>query len=342
MTSPHATPTQKAAPPRAAAERPKDRRLQPAPGASRGARPAKGDGLSKFTTSRTMALGAILACFAASGLLRLGDVVQRGDLAWLTEAREDPAMAKAEAPASVPAPAGKDDAQAMIEDLAQGGAKLRNPGAIESAEDMESALLAMEAAIAAGQFSTASTPQVEADAEAYDKAASRGGEGRARAALPAVGAPGSGEAADLLAALKAREAELDAYAAKLAERNEALSLAAERLETRIRELEQSKEQFSVLVATVDQAATRDVDHLIKMYEKMKPKEAGPLFDAMDPGFAAGFLARMKPDRASAIISKMSTDRAYAVSLQLAGRNVRAKPGAGPARQADAPKSDPKK
>ncbi|MEL6979748.1 MAG: hypothetical protein AAGM38_13845, partial [Pseudomonadota bacterium] len=107
-----------------------------------------------------------------------------------------------------------------------------------------------------------------------------------------------------------------------------VTLGAQRLEARMRELERSKEEFATLVATVDQAADRDVDHLIGMYERMKPKQAGPLFDTMDPAFAAGFLARMKTESASAIMANMQPDRAHAATLYLAGRNVRREPTVG--------------
>ena len=271
---------------------------------------------------RTMALTAILVCFAASGALRLGDLWRRGDLEAMFAApapAQQLASDKRDVKSSDMPGAAPAAGEARLSDAIASEDASADKGALEKARDMQAAIAAMEEAIAAGDYATASTPQPSGDA-------SYGG-GPTR--LPPINTASAGQAADVLAAIKKREAELDAYAAKLAERNEALTLAAERLDTRIQELETSKEQFEVLVATVDQAATRDVAHLIKMYEKMKPKEAGPLFDAMDPSFAAGFLARMKPDAASAIMAKMSTGAAYAVSLQLAGRNVRKTPGAGP-------------
>lgn len=310
------------------AERPKDRRLHPA-AAARGAAPAAAKNpLGALPSSRTMALGAILACFAASGMLRFGEVLRSGEWRSLTESAssED---ANGDAIATGPM-LGDDKTEARLDRAGRRNeAAPTRTSAVEEADDMEEALAAMEAAIAAGEFSTASTPADKT--QAHDAGEDAAYPARRTPTPPPIGSPEAAKAADLLTALNQREAELDAYAAKLAQRNEALSLAAERLETRIRELEQSKEQFEVLVATVDQAATRDVNHLIDMYEKMKPKEAGPLFDSMDPGFAAGFLARMKPDRASAILAKMGTESAYAVSLHLAGRNVRANPGARPAR-----------
>ena len=125
----------------------------------------------------------------------------------------------------------------------------------------------------------------------------------------------------MLERLRARETELEAYAAALDERHMDLAEAAEHLERRIEMLEASKRDFEQLVETVNAASERDVGHLIAVYQKMKPKEAGEIFNAMDPSFAAGFLSRMKPDRAAAILAGMATPNAYAVSLEMAGRNV---------------------
>jgi flagellar motility protein MotE (MotC chaperone) len=58
-----------------------------------------------------------------------------------------------------------------------------------------------------------------------------------------------------------------------------------------------------------------------MYEAMKPKVAGSLFDRMDPVFAAGFLSRMRPEAGAAVIGSMQPERAYAVSVILASRNL---------------------
>jgi flagellar motility protein MotE (MotC chaperone) len=76
-----------------------------------------------------------------------------------------------------------------------------------------------------------------------------------------------------------------------------------------------------LRALVDDAAGKDVRHLVAMYEQMKPKQAGQIFNAMDPTFAAGFLGQMNAPSAALILANMDAEKAYSVSLLLAGRNV---------------------
>lgn len=138
---------------------------------------------------------------------------------------------------------------------------------------------------------------------------------------PLASAPGSATA-EVLEALRAREAELSAYADRLASRDAELKAAEQRLRDRLSQLEGARDEFAALLATIDQAARRDVEHLISMYERMKPRKAAALFDEMAPEVAAGFFGRMKADRAAAIMAGMNPQKAYAVSLTLAGRNVR--------------------
>lgn len=306
----------------ARAQRPIDRRLRPsgAGGAPSRARPGAGAAPElaaraprrpRLTQPRTMALAVMFVCFAASGALRVYEVAEemeaedwRALAFWEGEAQAETLAAKTQTgetqTGEAPAP---ETAQAKATDQTEIDAIVAE------------ALVAADAAVALGAIETGSTN--EAPAQGAAAAAP------ARAPLPyATGSTDAGEAADLIEALRRREAELDAFAKRLKERDAALSEAAATLEKRMRELEAAKEEFSALVATVDRAAERDVGQLVTMYEKMKPKQAAALFDAMDPAFAAGFLSRMKPDRASEIMAKMNTDKAYQVSLHLAGRNVR--------------------
>jgi flagellar motility protein MotE (MotC chaperone) len=131
-----------------------------------------------------------------------------------------------------------------------------------------------------------------------------------------------GEAAQILETLRHREAELQAFKERLDTRSAELELAEKRIRHRLDQLETTKDEFAALLATIDAGARRDIEHLIAMYERMKPKQAAPVFNEMDPKIAAGFLGRMRADKASAIMAKMDSLKAYAVTLTLAGRNVR--------------------
>lgn len=116
------------------------------------------------------------------------------------------------------------------------------------------------------------------------------------------------------AALSAREAAVDA-------RLKALEAAERRIALRFEQLKAARAELEEAVEGARGASARDVRHLAETYARMKPREAGALFNAMEPAFAAGFLAEMTPDAAAAVMASMDTTRAYAVSVLLASRNV---------------------
>lgn len=131
------------------------------------------------------------------------------------------------------------------------------------------------------------------------------------------------ETADLLAAIRLREEDVDRRESELADRALAVETARQEVETRLAALVAAEESLARTVSIADEAAEKDIARLVTMYENMKPKEAAPLFEEMAPDFAAGFLARMRPDAAAAILSGIAPKKAYTISAVLAGRNVSA-------------------
>jgi flagellar motility protein MotE (MotC chaperone) len=55
----------------------------------------------------------------------------------------------------------------------------------------------------------------------------------------------------------------------------------------------------------------------KVYESMKPDEAGPIFDKLDDQIALGILSRMKEKQIGAILAAMTRDRAVVMTRLLA-------------------------
>lgn len=125
----------------------------------------------------------------------------------------------------------------------------------------------------------------------------------------------------LLQALREQIAQLEAREARAAERERLLQVAEARVKQEIARLEQTEAKLAETLAMADGAAERDVEHLVGVYENMKPKNAAAIFDSMDPGFAAGFLSRMREDAAAGILAAMSRETAYAVTAVMAGQNV---------------------
>lgn len=125
----------------------------------------------------------------------------------------------------------------------------------------------------------------------------------------------------LLAKIRARSAALDRREAELADRASLLEVVEKRIDEKTAALKAVKEELETRLSFADTAAKDDIARLAKMYENMKPKKAGEIFDAMDPTFAAGFLTEMKSESAALILANMETKKAYAASVIIAGRNA---------------------
>jgi flagellar motility protein MotE (MotC chaperone) len=126
----------------------------------------------------------------------------------------------------------------------------------------------------------------------------------------------------MLAALREREAELDAEEKRLAERRQTLSVAETKLEEQLAAFETAQKNLEATLAMADQAAEKDIARMTTVYENMKPEDAAKIFERMDVTFAAGLLARMRPDLAAEVLTGMDADAAYALTLTIASRNAR--------------------
>ena len=145
-------------------------------------------------------------------------------------------------------------------------------------------------------------------------------------ALPAertmVGPP------ELIAEIKELREKLDSREEALSERELKLRILENRMKERLEEMRAARERLAATAALVDDAAGKDIRRLAEMYQQMKPKQAGQIFNEMAASFAAGFIAEMRPDAAALILANMEAAKAYAVSLLIAGRNLKQRPADG--------------
>ena len=131
-------------------------------------------------------------------------------------------------------------------------------------------------------------------------------------------------APELLALLKetqAREAALRAREAELEARAQTLALVEASITEDLMRLERAEADLRATMAAADKAAEADIGRLTAVYENMKPDQASALFQLMEPSFAAGFLGRMRADAAAAIMAGLTPELAYTISVVLAGRNA---------------------
>lgn len=145
--------------------------------------------------------------------------------------------------------------------------------------------------------------------------------GRAAAQAAAECGP-TGDAGALLQAVRQREAQLDARASAIADRERMLAAAEARLREERARIDEARTNLQATLTLADDAAEADIRRLVAVYENMDPKKSSKIFETMDLGFAAGFLARMRQDVAAQVLAGLPAERAYAISAMIAGRNAR--------------------
>jgi flagellar motility protein MotE (MotC chaperone) len=134
-------------------------------------------------------------------------------------------------------------------------------------------------------------------------------------------APPPADSDALLAAIREREAQLDAQEQRLADRAQTVSVAEAKLAEQLAAFETAQKNLEKTLALADEAAERDIARMTTVYENMKPADAARIFERMDVAFAAGLLARMRPEIAANVLTGMNADAAYAVTLTIASRNA---------------------
>ncbi|WP_170329689.1 MotE family protein [Ruegeria arenilitoris] len=127
----------------------------------------------------------------------------------------------------------------------------------------------------------------------------------------------------LLTELLRREEALKQREAAVMDKEKALAIADQAIETRLIALQEAEEALRETLAIAEKAAETDLTRLTDVYQSMKPKDAAALFETMDPSFAAGFLSRMPPDAAAGVLAGLSPEAAYTISVIMAGRNAAA-------------------
>ena len=129
---------------------------------------------------------------------------------------------------------------------------------------------------------------------------------------------------ELIAEIAELRETLNAREKALAKREVKLRILEKKMRERLEEMRAARERLAATAALVDDAAGKDVRKLAEMYQQMKPKQAGQIFNEMAASFAAGFIAEMRPDAAALVMANMDAEKAYAVSLLIAGRNLKQK------------------
>ncbi|HET9019662.1 MAG TPA: hypothetical protein VFN46_08750 [Acetobacteraceae bacterium] len=140
----------------------------------------------------------------------------------------------------------------------------------------------------------------------------------------------------LLLDLRKRRDDLDAREAALHQRDAVLAAAEARLTARLGQLDDLQKRLQALDQARQQRDEANWRGMVKLYESMKPRDAGAIFNDLDLPVLLPILDRMKAAKAAAILAAMQPERARLVTAELAQYRSRANsvppPGA-PAGQA---------
>lgn len=123
----------------------------------------------------------------------------------------------------------------------------------------------------------------------------------------------------ILQSLGTRRGELDQREKDLSTQLTLMAAAEAKLDARLKALNAVKAEIGGLVAQADQQKASEVDRLVRVYEKMKPKDAAPIFTGLDDKVRLPVAARMKEQALAMILAQMAPNDARALTERLAER-----------------------
>lgn len=128
----------------------------------------------------------------------------------------------------------------------------------------------------------------------------------------------------LLQSMQERQAQLDERdkqfgqrEAQLAQREADLRLVQQQLEEKLSTLAMLRKEMGDLLQEKTAFEEKRFDHLVKMYEVMKPEEISALFERLNEDTAARLLYQMKEKKAGQILASISPQVAAKLSERLA-------------------------
>ena len=126
---------------------------------------------------------------------------------------------------------------------------------------------------------------------------------------------------DVLQKLAERRAELDRRARQLDTRENVLRATEARIEAKIADLKQIQDTISNLLARHDKQREAQMRSVVKIYERMKPKDAARIFEELEMPILLEVVERMSEAKAAPIMANMTPIKAKAVTSALAQRRA---------------------
>jgi len=126
---------------------------------------------------------------------------------------------------------------------------------------------------------------------------------------------------DILQKLADRRTELDRRSRHLDTREKLLQATENRIESKIVDLKQIQDTISKLLKKHDQEKEAKMQSVVKIYEKMKPKDAARIFEELELPILLDVVERMREAKTASIIARMTPRKAKTVTAALAHRRA---------------------
>jgi flagellar motility protein MotE (MotC chaperone) len=163
----------------------------------------------------------------------------------------------------------------------------------------------------------AEQPENGADAEVADENAPVA---QAPAARPpiVVGLPNS-EEDQIITQLRARREALDQRSRQLDLQEQLLESTEKKIADKIGQLQQLEDAIKEHLRLFDEREDGQLRSIVEVYEKMKPKDAAPRFEALPLQTQLDLVTRMKSAKVAALMEKMTPAKASTLTKELATR-----------------------
>lgn len=124
---------------------------------------------------------------------------------------------------------------------------------------------------------------------------------------------------ELLQELSQRREALDQRARELELREATLGATARQLDEKVGELKAIENRIKGLLKQRDEQEEQSLRSLVKVYENMKPADAGRIFEQLDMPILLDVVERMKEVKVAPVLAVMNPQKAKAITQELAAR-----------------------
>jgi flagellar motility protein MotE (MotC chaperone) len=124
----------------------------------------------------------------------------------------------------------------------------------------------------------------------------------------------------VLERLQERRQELEMRAREVDIRENLLKAAEKRIESKVDEMKGVETRISTAAQQKEEADNARFKSIVVMYENMKPKDAGRIFDRLEMSVLIEVASRIKPQKMADILAQMSAEAAEKLTVELARRS----------------------